>query len=161
MKPDTVQLTPEQAEFVSHAERLLAEIPKTHKWKATHCRLALDGGGPCWRGWSFGPFGHAGEFRLFGPDGAHYTPDEIVQVRRLELDADYRQGRIKELEALTAPGSVSFSPSEAATLAAAASIIKRAVPRENTRRLAPVLNLAKTMEAADGLASLQEAIITK
>jgi hypothetical protein len=143
MKPDSVELTGEQAEFVGHAERLLLSIPKSHRWKAAHCVLELGGGGPSWRGWRFGPHGHSGEFWLFGPNGERFSAGEILELHKLQLDAGYLQGRVQELAALTAPGSVSFTPAEAATLAAAAAIVQRRAPRQPARRTGNILKIAK------------------
>jgi hypothetical protein len=141
MKPNTVELTGEQADFVAHAERLLADIPKTHRWKAAHCVLELGGGGPSWRGWRFGPHGHSGEFWLFGPNGERFSAAEILELHKLQLDAGYLQGRVQELTALTAPGSVQFTSAEVATLAAAAAIVQRRAPRQAARRTDNVLEI--------------------
>lgn len=141
MKPDRVDLTPAQADFVAAAEQLLAAIPKTYRWKATHCVLELDGAGHGWRGWRLGPHGHSGDFWLIAPDGTKYSPGEILELRQLELDTDFQRVRIKELENLTASGSVHFNSGDAATLRAAAAIIARAMPREVTRRTGNVVEI--------------------
>jgi hypothetical protein len=147
MKPDYVELTGEQAEFVAHAERLLASIPKSHRWKAAHCTVELSGGGPSWRGWWFGPHGHSGEFWLFGPNGERFSAAEILELNKLQLDAGYLQGRVNELTELTTPGSVAFTASEAQTLATAAAIIARRAPRPKARRGDNVLEIVPDAKA--------------
>ena len=110
--------------------------------------IDLSKGGPSWEGWKLAPWGKSGEMWLFGPDGTKYCASEIAAIREITLAADHFQVRTKELETLTAPGSVQFTASEAQTLAAAAAIVARRTPRQIARRISNVVELGKAAKSS-------------
>lgn len=63
----------------------------------------MERGGESWRGWHFGPYGRAKDWRLLSPDGGNFAPEEILDFRRMLLDLDYYQVRCKHLEQQTPP----------------------------------------------------------
>lgn len=105
--------------------------------------IDLAVGGESWDGFTFGPWGKSREWFLFTPDGARYAASELRALRDLTHDLDYLQTRVRELERLLGPGAVAFAAAEAAILRRAASLIERAIPRENTRARAAVVTLAR------------------
>ena len=54
--------------------------------------------GTSWTGWTFGPFGRSNQWRLHAPDGTHYTAGEIAEIRPADLNLDFLQVRVRELE---------------------------------------------------------------
>lgn len=83
----------------------------------------MERGGPSWSGWRFGPYGRCKEWRLHAPDGAVYCAEEIAEIRRMELDLDYLQVRVKLLESLLSKTSIYLSADEMNVLQNAARIL--------------------------------------
>jgi hypothetical protein len=95
-------------------------------------RIALTHG---WEGWTFGPYGRASAWRLHSPTGDHYTADEIAEIRRLALELDFFQTRVRALEALVESQCAHFTDEELSLLRAASGILAK-LPRRALRRAA-------------------------
>ena len=55
-------------------------------------------GGKSWKGWTFGPYGRAREWRINAPNVCSYTTKELADLRRIYLSVDYLQVRIRKIE---------------------------------------------------------------
>lgn len=85
----------------------------------------MERGGESWRGWRFGPYGRARDWRLHAPTGETYTPGEISQNHRESLELVYAVSRIRQLEALLIAKPAGLTPRERLILQQAAEIMAR------------------------------------
>lgn len=87
-----------------------------------------------WPGWTFGPYGRAREWRLFGPDGTNYTAEEIRSARGLLLDVDYLRSRVRGLQEKIDAHACHFSASDLEVLQAAMVVLAERLPAPSRSR---------------------------
>ena len=87
-----------------------------------------------WPGWTLGPYGRARDWRLFAPDGSHYTAGEITGLRGMALDVDYLRGRVHEMQGQIDAHACHFSDGDLQALRTAMAILARRLPAFTGRR---------------------------
>lgn len=97
----------------------------------------LSQGGESWKGWKFGQWGRAREWRLHAPDGALYTAGELHGLHALQLDVDFLRLQVRELTEQRDGAAVHLTLTEVAALLAAAAILARVLPADRRRHVTP------------------------
>lgn len=86
-----------------------------------------------WAGWTLGPYGKAREWRLFAPDGTHYTAQEVSGLRGMVLDLDFLRGQVRELREKVDGSAVHFSADDLLALRLAVAVLDKIAPAERRR----------------------------
>ncbi len=60
--------------------------------------IRLSIGDESWEGWTFGPYGRSREWRLHGPDGSHYTRNELADLRAQYLSISWLQVQLRQVK---------------------------------------------------------------